>query len=94
MAQDGSTFNQGSVTFFFQSRRAGIDGKAASPLVDLIKRVRRSLDVSIYDLKERLVLDVFARIKDVKVARAGALVAGARSRVQEIAICDQGVSDA
>jgi phosphatidylserine/phosphatidylglycerophosphate/cardiolipin synthase-like enzyme len=65
MAQDVSTFKQGPVTLYFQSQRAGIDGKAASHLVDFIKGARRSLDVAIYDLKEKSVLDAFARVKDV-----------------------------
>jgi phosphatidylserine/phosphatidylglycerophosphate/cardiolipin synthase-like enzyme len=65
MAQDVSTFKQGPVTVYFQSQRAGIDGKAASHLVDFIKGARRSLDVAIYDLKEKSVLDAFARVKDV-----------------------------
>ena len=64
MAQDVSTFKQGPVTFYFQSQRAGIDGKAASHLVDFIKGAKQSLDVAIYDLKEKSVLDAFAHVKD------------------------------
>jgi phosphatidylserine/phosphatidylglycerophosphate/cardiolipin synthase-like enzyme len=64
MAQNASAFRQGPVTFYFQSQRAGIDGKAASHLVDFIKSARRSLDVAIYDLKEKSVLDAFAQVAD------------------------------
>jgi len=64
MAQNVSTFKQGPITFYFQSQRAGIDGKAALHLVDFIKGARRSLDVAIYDLKEKSVLDAFAQVAD------------------------------
>ena len=69
MAQNASAFRQGPVTFYFQSQRAGIDGKAASHLVDFIKGARRSLDVAIYDLKENSVLDAFSQVANAGKVR-------------------------
>src|SRR6266849_5406911 len=62
MAQDPSTFHHGAMTFYFQSKRAGVDGKAAAHLVDFINRAKHSLDVAIYDLKDPSVLQAFTQV--------------------------------
>jgi phosphatidylserine/phosphatidylglycerophosphate/cardiolipin synthase-like enzyme len=66
MAQDVSTIKHGAMTFYFQSKRAGIDGKASAHLVDFIHGAKKSLDVAIYDLKESSVLQAL-----LAVANAG-----------------------
>jgi len=66
MAQDISTIKHGATTFYFQSKRAGVDGKASKQLVDFIHGAKKSLDVAIYDLKEPSVLQAL-----LDVANAG-----------------------
>jgi phosphatidylserine/phosphatidylglycerophosphate/cardiolipin synthase-like enzyme len=53
---DTSTFSAASVEFFFQSKRAKIDGKAVSQLVTFIQGAKHSLDVAIYDMTNADVL--------------------------------------
>jgi phosphatidylserine/phosphatidylglycerophosphate/cardiolipin synthase-like enzyme len=56
MAQDIGSFTHGAITFYFQSKRAGVDGLPSKHLVDFIQAAKKSLDVAIYDLKEPSVL--------------------------------------
>lgn len=51
-----STFSAKGLTFFFQSARAKVDGKAVSQLVKFIQGAKHSLDVAIYDLRNPDVL--------------------------------------
>src|SRR5713101_2566370 len=51
-----STFSAAGVNFFFQSKRAKIDGKAVSKLVTFIQGAKHSLDVAIYDMTNADVL--------------------------------------
>src|SRR6266853_4265821 len=51
-----STFSATGLNFFFQSKRAKIDGKAVSQLVKFIQGAKHSLDVAIYDMKNPDVL--------------------------------------
>ena len=51
-----STFSAAGLNFFFQSKRAKIDGKAVSQLVKFIQGAKHSLDVAIYDMKNPDVL--------------------------------------
>ena|SRR5713226_8309858 len=53
---DISTFSAAGLNFFFQSKRAKIDGKAVSHLVKFIRGAKHSLDVAIYDMKNPDVL--------------------------------------
>jgi len=53
---DISTFSLSGLNFFFQSKRAKIDGKAVSQLVKFIQGAKHSLDVAIYDMKNPDVL--------------------------------------
>ncbi len=53
---DISTFSAAGLHFFFQSKRAKIDGKAVSQLVKFIQGAKHSLDVAIYDMKNPDVL--------------------------------------
>ena len=46
-----STFSATGLNFFFQSKRADIDGKAVSELVKFIQGAQHSLDVAIYDMR-------------------------------------------
>src|SRR5215831_10419138 len=51
-----STFSAEGLNFFFQSKRAKIDGRAVSQLVTFIKGAEHSLDVAIYDMRNADVL--------------------------------------
>src|SRR4051794_9903454 len=51
-----STFSATGLNFFFQSKRAEIDGKAVSELVKFIQGAQHSLDVAIYDMRSEEVL--------------------------------------
>ena len=51
-----STFGVTGLNFFFQSKRAKIDGKAVSQLVKFIQGAKHSLDVAIYDMRNADVL--------------------------------------
>src|SRR5689334_21434250 len=51
-----STFSASGLNFFFNSKRAKIDGKVVSQLVKFIQGAKRSLDVAIYDMKNPDVL--------------------------------------
>src|SRR5258706_14065496 len=53
---DISTFSLSGLNFFFQSKRAKIDGKAVSRLRKFIQGAKHSLDVAIYDMKNADVL--------------------------------------
>jgi phosphatidylserine/phosphatidylglycerophosphate/cardiolipin synthase-like enzyme len=66
MAQDIASITHGATTFYFQSKRAGVDGMSSKHLVDFIHAAKKSLDVAIYDLKEPSVLQAL-----LDVASAG-----------------------
>jgi phosphatidylserine/phosphatidylglycerophosphate/cardiolipin synthase-like enzyme len=51
-----TTFATKGINFYFQSKRAGVDGKVVSHLVQFIGKAKHSLDVAIYDLKNPDVL--------------------------------------
>ncbi len=51
-----STFSTKGLSFFFQSKRANIDGKVVDHLVQFIQGAKHSLDVAIYDMKNPDVL--------------------------------------
>src|SRR5713101_8579760 len=51
-----ATFTTQGLAFYFQSKRAGIDGKAISQLVKFIQGAKHSLDVAIYDMRNADVL--------------------------------------
>src|SRR6266481_7385995 len=51
-----STFTATGLKFYFQSKRAKIDGKAVSQLVKFIEGAKHSLDVAIYDMRNPDVL--------------------------------------
>src|SRR5258708_2116564 len=52
-----STFGAKGLNFFFQSKRAKIDGKAVSQLVKFIQGAKHTLDVAIYDMRNEDVLN-------------------------------------
>jgi len=52
-----ATFSTKGLTFYFQSARAKIDGKAVSQLVKFIQGAKHSLDVAIYDMRNADVLN-------------------------------------
>ncbi len=66
MAQNIASLTHGATTFYFQSKRAGVDELSSKQLVDFIHAARKSLDVAIYDLKEPSVLQAL-----LDVANAG-----------------------
>jgi phosphatidylserine/phosphatidylglycerophosphate/cardiolipin synthase-like enzyme len=51
-----STFSATGLNFFFESKRAKIDGKAVSQLVKFIQGARHSLDIAVYDMRNADVL--------------------------------------
>jgi phosphatidylserine/phosphatidylglycerophosphate/cardiolipin synthase-like enzyme len=51
-----SSLTAKGLNFFFQSKRANIDGKVVSQLVKFIEGAKHSLDVAIYDMKNPDVL--------------------------------------
>src|SRR6266853_4708165 len=57
-----STFSAAGLNFFFQSKRAKIDGKAVSHLVQFIQGAKHSLDVAIYDMKNTDVLKALKKM--------------------------------
>ncbi|HZR19486.1 MAG TPA: phospholipase D-like domain-containing protein [Verrucomicrobiae bacterium] len=61
MAKIASFSTQG-LSFFFQSNRARVDGKATSRLTNFIRGAKHSLDVAIYDLRNK---DVLTALKDM-----------------------------
>src|SRR5262249_30647280 len=61
MATQGS-FKTGNLAFYFQSKRANVNGAAASRLVSFIKAAKHSLDVAIYDLKDPDVLQALKQM--------------------------------
>ncbi len=56
MPAGSSSFTSKGLSIWFGSNRAHIDGKVVSHLVDFIKGAKHSLDVVIYDLKNKDVL--------------------------------------
>src|SRR5437870_9318401 len=51
-----STFSTKDLDFFYYSDRAKVDGKVVSHLVQFIAAAKHTLDVAIYDLKDKEVL--------------------------------------
>src|SRR5258706_1853971 len=51
-----STFSTKGLRFFFNSKRAGVDGQPATRLAQFIAGAKHSLDVAIYDMKNPTVL--------------------------------------
>src|SRR5437879_12193965 len=51
-----STFSTKDLDFFYHSERAKVDGKVVSHLVQFIAAAKHTLDVAIYDLKDKEVL--------------------------------------
>ena len=51
-----STFTTTGLSFYFQSKRAKVDGQAVGHLVQFIQNAKHSLDVAIYDMKNPDVL--------------------------------------
>ena len=51
-----STFSTKDLDFFYYSDRAKVDGKVVSHLVQFISAAKHTLDVAIYDLKDKEVL--------------------------------------
>jgi phosphatidylserine/phosphatidylglycerophosphate/cardiolipin synthase-like enzyme len=89
MAQDIGSITHGATTFFFQSKRAGVDGLSSKHLVDFIRAAKKSLDVAIYDLKEPSVIQALRDVESagkVKVrirydATTGSKIAGSSKTV-------------
>ena len=57
-----STFSTKHIDFFYYSDRAKVDGKIVSHLVQFISAAKHTLDVAIYDLKNK---DVLAALKKI-----------------------------
>ncbi len=57
-----STFSTKDLHFFYYSARAKVDGKAVSHLVQFISAAKHTLDVAIYDLKNKEVLTALKKI--------------------------------
>jgi len=89
MAQDIGSIKHGATTFFFQSKRAGVDGLSSKHLVDFIRAAKKSLDVAIYDLKEPSVIQALldlahagkAKVRIRYDATTGSKIAGASKTV-------------
>ena len=62
MGGNVATFSTSGLTFYFQSKRAKIDGKAVSQLVQFIQGAKHSLDVAIYDMKNPDVLKALKKM--------------------------------
>jgi phosphatidylserine/phosphatidylglycerophosphate/cardiolipin synthase-like enzyme len=59
---DLTTFSSGKLDIYFNSKRAGIDGRLTQRLVDFIDETKTSLDVAIYDLTSPAVLTALAAV--------------------------------
>src|SRR3989442_13242254 len=57
-----STFSTKDLDFFYYSDRAKVDGKVVSHLVQFISTAKHTLDVAIYDLKNK---EVFTALKKI-----------------------------
>src|SRR5437016_14240609 len=57
-----STFSTKHIDFFYYSARAKVDGKIVSHLVQFISAAKHTLDVAIYDLKNKDVLTALEKI--------------------------------
>src|SRR6266487_6907459 len=57
-----STFSTKDLDFFYYSDRAKVDGKVVSHLVQFISAAKHTLDVAIYDLKNKEVLTALKKI--------------------------------
>lgn len=57
-----ATFGTANLAFYFQSKRASVDGKALSQLVKFIESAKHSLDVAIYDMRNTDVLKALKKI--------------------------------
>jgi phosphatidylserine/phosphatidylglycerophosphate/cardiolipin synthase-like enzyme len=57
-----STFSTKNLNFFFYSDRAKVDGKIVSHLVQFIQAAKHTLDVAIYDMKNKDVLKALKKI--------------------------------
>src|SRR3989442_880407 len=62
MAGSVASFSTTGINVFFQSKRAGIDGKAVSHLVQFIEGAKHTLDVAIYDMKNKDVLSALKKM--------------------------------
>ncbi len=57
-----AAFSAAGLKIYFQSKRANVDGKAASQLVQFIKGAKNALHVAIYDLKDK---DILRALKEM-----------------------------
>ncbi|PYS55011.1 MAG: hypothetical protein DMG13_05895 [Acidobacteria bacterium] len=57
-----STFSTKNLNFFFYSDRTKVDGKIVSHLVQFIQAAKHTLDVAIYDMKNKDVLKALKKI--------------------------------
>src|SRR5438270_9402792 len=57
-----STFSTTGISFYFQSKRANVDGRATDHLVQFIQGAKHSLDVAIYDMKNPDVLKALKKM--------------------------------
>ncbi|PYR97695.1 MAG: hypothetical protein DMG12_23920 [Acidobacteria bacterium] len=57
-----STFSTKELNFFFHSHRAKVDGKIVSHLVQFIRRAKHTLDVAIYDMKNKDILNALKKM--------------------------------
>ena len=57
-----STFSTKNLNFFFYSDRTKVDGKIVSHLVQFIRRAKHTLDVAIYDMKNKDILNALKKI--------------------------------
>lgn len=57
-------FRSGALTVYFQSKRAGLDGRLETRLTEFIDATTDSLDCAIYDLRDETVLAALKRVVD------------------------------
>ncbi len=95
-----SSFSTTGLNFYFQSKRAGIDGKSVSHLVQFIEGAKHSLDVAIYDMKNK---DVLAALKKMSTrvrlhilydGGSGSLVGGGSTTVDPKIPTGKAIADA
>jgi len=100
MASSASSFSAKNFNLYFISQRANIDGKVVPHLVQFIQGAKHSLDVAIYDMKNKDVLRALKKMSSTVQLRIlydggkGSKVGGASTTVDPKPPTQKAIADA
>lgn len=100
MPSNASSFSAKNLSIYFHSKRASIDGKAVSHLVQFIQGAKHTLDVAIYDLKNKAIAKALKKASNKVQLRIlydggkGGKVGGGSTTVDPKAPSEKAIKDA